>query len=825
MDLLPSGTADERELIEIETDLFSLYIKGKPYHSRYESLKQYKAIQPNESMYFSATGEAVESVRVFDVNEEKLVDHTTVPPLFFENGVYQLVVTPKSHASLEFEHEHPAIRNAVSRVGKHPHQLLMGNLSFTNEVGYTTFSILREGKKQLEVTLEVFPSKLSYKQDYQQLLEEVNEEVYNLAYHFVKKTYLGATTTHTADSSWTEFYRLVMKYFQQFAKAVSQIENQPHHQLKREHRLVRGDQLKRQDTAGLKYLRKRPGLFVESTNGMPIHEKKMLPTKGINVQKDQTYDTLENCFVKWMMVRLSHKMNSLRRKLEEGRTLYQQNPHNDKIKLVKDIESSLQRKLASSFWREIGKLDRSVMTLVLQMAPGYREAYQTYLTLSRGLVLHGELARMSVKDVSTLYEYWTFLKLGQILASKYKMISQDIIKVKRDGLFVTLNQSKAAKRVFRHPHTNEKITLHFQKHSGKLPTVRQKPDSMLSIEKVGKDHTYEYVFDAKYRVDFAAEGSYYGRTYGSPGPLEEDINTMHRYRDAIVESKASNYERTTFGAYVLFPWGGEHEYEKHSFYKSIQKVNIGGFPFLPQSTALVERFLDRLIECSPKQLQEEGILPKGTLEEWSSRIEEKVLIVKVDSEQQLRNINQTGHMFIPDSYFCKGWKEANYIALYKPKTIFEDEGGISQYAKISDSVVDYEQSGISLYMDAWERLKHSIKPVGYGISTSTLTTLSNLKASKELPQLYMKNSREKQVWLVLRRFSREIRVELDHKDMDSVRKVKSFQSLTNGLTVEVHESVVKVRSDKSELSFSYEDVMHSVNKVFRQIVNILSIHD
>ena len=816
-----SGAADERELVEIETDLFSLYIKGKPFHNRYESLKQYKAIQPNESMYFSANGEGIESVKIFDVNEEKLVESMNVPPLFFENGVYQLVVTPKKRASLEFDHEHPSLRKAVSKVGKSPHQLLMGNLSFMNEVGYSTFSIYGEGEKQLDVTLEIFPTKLSYKDDYQLLLEEVNEEVYNLAYHFVKKTYLGASTTQTVESSWTEFYRLLTNHFQKFLKAVSQIENQPHHQLKKEHRLVRGGQLKRQDASGLKYLRKRPGLFVETPGGININGKKMMPKKGINVQKEPTYDTLENRFVKWMMVRLSHKMDRLKRAMEEINTYDQQSLHQDKIQLINDMEATIQRKISSPFWRSIGRLDRSVMSLVLQMAPGYREAYQTYLTLSRGLVLHGEFAKMSVKDVATLYEYWTFLKLGQILASKYTMISQDIVKVNRDGLFVTLNQSKTAKRVFRHPHTNEKITLHFQKYSGTLPTVRQKPDSMLSIEKVGKDHTYEYVFDAKYRVDFAAKGSYYERVYGSPGPLEEDINTMHRYRDAIVESKNNIYERNTFGAYVLFPWGEEQEYERHAFYQSIQRVNIGGFPFLPKSTALVERFLDRLINCSPEQLQEEGILPKGTIEEWKSNVEEKVLIVKVNSEEELKSINQTGHILIPDAHLCKGWKEASYIALYKPKAIFDDVCGINQYATFRDLKVEYDHEGISLYVDNWRRLNHTIKPVGYGISTSTLTTISNLNTAEELPQLYMKDPLERQLWQVLRRFSKEVRMNLDHGELEKAEKVISFQSLRKGLRVQVDESDIKVSSNKGKVTFSYEDCIYNVNRVFKKIVNIL----
>ena len=78
--------------------------------------------------------------------------------------------------------------------------------------------------------------------------------------------------------------------------------------------------------------------------------------------------------------------------------------------------------------------------------------------------------------------------------------------------------------------------------------------------------------------------------------MEEDINTMHRYRDALVVEQDGPFERTAYGAYVLFPWNQEEAYENHPFYKSIEKVNIGGFPFLPNATRLVEQFLDHLIE-------------------------------------------------------------------------------------------------------------------------------------------------------------------------------------------------------------------------------------
>ncbi|WP_150274854.1 nuclease domain-containing protein [Paenibacillus tepidiphilus] len=62
----------------------------------------------------------------------------------------------------------------------------------------------------------------------------------------------------------------------------------------------------------------------------------------------------------------------------------------------------------------------------------------------------------------------------------------------------------------------------------------------------GKVKEYKYVFDAKYRLNPAYEGTSYQRSYGQPGPEEEDINTMHRYRDGIVyqEAGSGEYERS-----------------------------------------------------------------------------------------------------------------------------------------------------------------------------------------------------------------------------------------------------------------------------------------
>ena len=456
------------------------------------------------------------------------------------------------------------------------------------------------------MTIEIFPTKLDYKNDYQKLLQEVNDEIYNLAYHFIRKTYLGAKIKLDGTPSMAEFYRLIRKHFDQFIGAVKRIERLPHHLLQNEYVRARGDQIRKLDSRSRSYLRKRPTLFVEVEKGIQIDDRVLMPKEGLRIKKERTHDTFENQFVKFMMTRLIHKLEDLMERLNNQRRWGNEEPDPELMEGIRKMIKRLDSILKSPFWRTIGRLDRSVYSLVLQMAPGYREAYQIFLTVSKGLALQGRIYQMSVKDVATLYEYWTFLKLGQILSKKYDLVSQDIVKANRDGLYVNLDSNRKAERIFQHPITKEKIVLTYQKYEGNLPTLSQKPDMMLSIQKKGKDYSYHYIFDAKYRIDYAQKGSYYQRHYGNPGPMEDDINTMHRYRDSIVASQNGPYERTSFGAYVLFPWFHEEVYQEHHFYKSINEVNIGALPFLPNATGLVEQFVERLIDSSSRRIASGG---------------------------------------------------------------------------------------------------------------------------------------------------------------------------------------------------------------------------
>src|SRR5699024_5959300 len=342
----------------------------------------------------------------------------------------------------------------------------------------------------------------------------------------------------------------------------------------------------------------------------------------------------------------------------------------------------------------------------------------------------------------------------------------------KEGLFVSLQSNNRAKHVFRHPVTKEEITLIYQKSYRSMPTTTQIPDTVLEIEKKGKDYTFNYIFDAKYRIDFALEGSSYGNRYSLPGPMEEDINTMHRYRDSIVSTYDGPYQRTSFGAYVLFPWTDEDMYQQHDFYKSIDQVNIGGLPFLPNATTLEENVIETIIDKSPEEIHQEGILPQGSPEKWKSQNQDKVIVGLVATQEDYEKSITEKVYTISKHNLRKKWQEAKYVALYL-KQGAGPANGVTMYATIEE--IDFKDNYVLFHVDTWVHLEHVIQPVNYGIANYVMTTIDALQSAKELPELFMKSEEEAVLWRMLRRVSDQVKIDLNATDIEKASKVKEYR--------------------------------------------------
>jgi predicted component of viral defense system (DUF524 family) len=148
--------------------------------------------------------------------------------------------------------------------------------------------------------------------------------------------------------------------------------------------------------------------------------------------------------------------------------------------------------------------------------------------------------------------------------------------------------------IFRDTASDKRLCLLYDRMFKGLPTVSQRPDNVIQLASEER----LYILDAKYRLSYDAE--YVGR-YGGVGPTVEDINTMHRYRDAIViphPLKPGEFRRGIVqGAAVLFPFNNEDAYRQHRFFKSLSEVQIGGLPFLPVTATLAEDYIRGLLKA------------------------------------------------------------------------------------------------------------------------------------------------------------------------------------------------------------------------------------
>src|SRR5690554_6148751 len=199
----------ERELVYISTPRFDLTIKGNPCHPKTGSPDRH-----DEKKQANLTLKCSDRYRLetYSKQKDRLQQHdcefvasVPVSPLFYEEQNYEIIIENKSGQQISFWHENKNLQEKVGYVGKSK-KVLTGVINFGSEIGFSEFKILCNGSVYLEFTLEVFPSKLDYHQDYLALLTDVNNELYNLAFDFLKKTYLWSRLSENRGGSLTEFF-------------------------------------------------------------------------------------------------------------------------------------------------------------------------------------------------------------------------------------------------------------------------------------------------------------------------------------------------------------------------------------------------------------------------------------------------------------------------------------------------------------------------------------------------------------------------------------------------------------------------------------------
>ncbi len=475
----------------------------------------------------------------------------------------------------------------------HSRKQHIGIISPNIYVGALTFEIIHiEGiGNSHKIILEVQSVKSDYRTDYRYMLECITEKCTDLimqidspiTQHFETKFDTDSQTVYQRFS----FVKSLIDSLE-FEEAIQKIVSNPTTKWEKEHEEKDIRRIRRFNQKNIKQLVTKSNRieiscdhFLNKSYGLTS-----IPTKIDSTRKSESVDTAENRFIKHALEEFLFFCENCEQKFEDYSTAKLES---------RLLATKISTFLNQTFFKQISRPSSlKINSPVLQRKNGYREVLNSWLKfdLAAKLIWKGgdNVYDAGKKDLATLYEYWLFFVLLDLLKEVFEIEPKSIaelIQYDKGQLSLNLKQGTAIalKGVYKSMSRNLNIQFSYNRSFGggkKFPnsgsyTTTLRPDYTLSIwpEEIEETKVAEKKelithihFDAKYKVkDFYELIS---KSKGGDLTEEENIKLieeeveevkkgtfknqdllkMHAYKDAI---------RRTGGAYVLYPGEGKND--------------------------------------------------------------------------------------------------------------------------------------------------------------------------------------------------------------------------------------------------------------------------
>ena len=486
------------------------------------------------------------------------------PPLFVEQQLYTIAVDwkdAKGEVLLSGKH----MLEPVEFEGS---QRSVFQLNFGSSVGLASLKI---GAAHDVLTFEVVPRKIEYRTDYRLMKRDIVSGAHSLAFNVLGRTEEQAKQFRLAFPTEAESYVIAKALVANLLQLLGLLDRQPHTRLAttaRMERVLPDTRLGLTDWRRL--VRRRP--FRQG-------ETSLLERNVATVQAP------ENEFIKWTLLATARRLSKLTQQLTRPDEHEERAGAHRFADEVRGVEKALRNRANRGFLSDVRAKTPTLtrLSLVFQLHPIYRRIYHDCHLLLSGLELEGHLLQMGTKDVATLYEYWSFLAVVSIIQRYARLVSATLIKVRMRGATLQLLKGRESRVRFRRP-DGSVIDVSYNALMDPIYTTPQQPDAVIEIRAAN----LRIILDAKYRLQFDAA---YVRSYGGPGPTEDDINKMHRYRDAILFRLGTEIRKAS-EAVALFPLPPSEPYSgMHRFHRSLDLVGIGGIPCYPNALGTLDAYL------------------------------------------------------------------------------------------------------------------------------------------------------------------------------------------------------------------------------------------
>ena len=513
---------------------------------------------------------------------------------------------------------------------------------------------------------------MDYKSDYKAMMADISEIIQNLAYDSLKDTFRRSKARIKGQATENEWWNILDALFDQLVTNLGVIKRQPKHEIIKNDKVLPIEKIKNASKKNIDWFRKNSQFANNNHQGIKVTTEKYF-SHGLSSKKHVTYDIYENRFIAWAIRNIIEHLRKYKKHVETAAGKKDFSPLINRMKMY---QSRLQGFLHDNPFNEVGKFEkRAHFSTSLTRGSGYRDFMHIYLLLTRGLeIADNDIFKIEQKNISTLYEYWCFLKLVQILKEQNasEIDYQDLIQVKANKLQVNLEKGIASRVTFKKEDSGESTTIYFnrefKREGKKVFTYNQRPDYSIEFKKKGFEKPFWYLFDAKYRFDEKKEDIEITE-YQNYNVPQDAIGQLHRYRDAILHTEPTNstYRGAikNLGGIILYPYPlSEKEFENNIYRKSIDQVNIGALPFLPSKSSLVNDLLNELINKRLPEEHFERFIEMDNSEYISKRNlwKEWVTIGVVQKENQIERLQFISEKLIYHVPFVKNINSKLYLS-------------------------------------------------------------------------------------------------------------------------------------------------------------------
>jgi predicted component of viral defense system (DUF524 family) len=509
-----------------------------------------------------------------------------------------------------------------------------GRINTGNFVGTLTLDLILDDNvvHQNAVLLEVLATKFddkpdqSYRKNYRTMLGDITEQCTEL----LMQANSPITQQFEVDPDLPK--RTIYQQFsfiaslvnsEEFEEAILRILSSPKTSWSTEEEEVDIRRVKRFSRSNVRQLATRNNRTATHVKSA-LHQAgiKSVPSRISSIRKIEEYDNGENRFIK-------HALTTYLRFFEDCSAIFHTKSSFIKEKreanaVIQQLESYLQH----PFFYDISRPQTlNIGSPVLQRKSGYRFVLRTWLMseLASKLTWQGgdDVYSAGKKDIATLYEYWVFFRLYDLLKNKFELGDatetkegiSSLLKPSEDKLHLSLKQGKfiALNGTYKKGARHLRIKFSYNRSfSGDTKyktntsgswTNTMRPDYTISLwpeeleeEDAEKEEQLVHIhFDAKYkvdqfRIDVSSEEEHLDeiKNQERAGKYKNaDILKMHAYKDAI---------RRTGGAYILYP--GTEKLERRGFHEIIP--GLGAFALNPndndKNQQELSKFLDSVID-------------------------------------------------------------------------------------------------------------------------------------------------------------------------------------------------------------------------------------